>query len=182
MKLHQTKHGSSKRNAASLLYSKLKRMPKAHFKKTTDQFVSSNFLLNLAFGHPYLLFSSGGSSSHFIKFEFHLSLHSSLVESKIFKANLKRIATYFEAKIKTTFMTTLVRSVLEKKVQKIKEEQAEEERQIEIHFISHFDLVDFQYFPVPKRTKVGLKKNIFLIEIATIFHAKTNSLTIVKNF
>ena len=40
-------------------------------------------------------------------------------------------------------MTTLVRSVLEKKVQKIKEEQAEEERQIEIHFISHFDLVDF---------------------------------------
>ena len=70
-------------------------------------------------------------------------MRSSLVESKIFKANLKRIATYFEAKIKTTFMTTLVRSVLEKKVQKIKEEQAEEERQIEIHFISHFDLVDF---------------------------------------
>ena len=59
-------------------------------------------------------------------------------------------------------MTTLVRSVLEKKVQKIKEEQAEEERQIEIHFISHFDLVDFWYFPVLKFTKVGFNKNCFL--------------------
>ena len=79
-------------------------------------------------------------------------------------------------------MTTLVRSVLEKKVQKIKEEQAEEERQIEIHFISHFDLVDFQYFPVLEFNKVGFEKIVFLIENATIFHAKTNSLTIVKIF
>ena len=180
MKLHQTKHGSSKRNAASLLYSKLKRTSKSYrlvclFKL----FVKLGFWASIFTIQQWWI----KSSSHFIDFEFNCRVRvwlSQRVQS--YKVKHQRIATYFEAKIKTTFMTTLVRSVLEKKVQKIKEGQAEEERQIEIHFISHFDLVDFQYFPVLELTKVGFDKIIFLIENATIFHAKTNSLTIVKIF